>query len=304
MASHPAHSDRAGLLYAVAGFCTLSIGDAIVKGMAGQWPAPAMAATRYVVGTALLAFLLYRREGAAAIALPKDKLQWVRGVAISTSAIGMFFAVWLMPLSTATTIAFTQPMITAVLATFILGERSRRSTWIATLVAFAGVFVVLRPNFATAGWGSLFPLMGASGMAVTIIANRAVTGRASVLAMQYYMSVTAMIFLVVVTIVAHFSGVQAFHLTWPHWSVVARCAFMGVSATLAQVLIYMGTVKAGAGTIAPMTYGQLLMAVMLGWTFFGDSPDALALLGAAIIIGAGLYLWHAGRMKVPPKADL
>ena len=177
-------SDRAGLLYALAGFCTLSIGDAIVKSMAGEWPAPAMAATRYIVGSALLAVWLARREGVAAIALPRDKLQWLRGVAISTSAIGMFFAVWLMPLSTATTIAFTQPMITAVLATLLLGERSRRSTWIATVIAFVGVFLVLRPNFATAGWGSLFPLMGASGMAVTIIANRAVTGRASVLAMQ------------------------------------------------------------------------------------------------------------------------
>ena len=51
-------SDRAGLLYALAGFCTLSIGDAIIKGMAGEWPAPAMATTRYVVGTALLAVLI------------------------------------------------------------------------------------------------------------------------------------------------------------------------------------------------------------------------------------------------------
>lgn len=297
-------SDRAGLLYALAGFCTLSIGDAIVKGMAGQWPAPAIAATRYVVGSMLLAIMLARREGRAAIVLPADKLQWVRGVAISTSAIGMFFAVWLMPLSEATTIAFTQPMITAVLATVILGERARRSTWVATLIAFAGVFLVLRPNFATAGWGSLFPLMGAGGMAVTIIANRAVTGRASVLTMQYYMSVTAMIFLIGVTLAAHFSGIESFRLTWPHWSILARIAFIGLSATLAQMLIYMGTVKAGAGTIAPMTYGQLLMAVALGWIFFGDKPDAMALLGAAIIIGAGLYLWRTGRMQAPPKTDL
>ena len=106
-------SDRAGLLYALAGFCTLSIGDAIVKGMAGEWPAPAMAATRYVVGTALLAVLLVRHEGTSALGLPRDKLQWLRGIAISCSAVGMFLAVWIMPLAEATTIAFTQPMITA-----------------------------------------------------------------------------------------------------------------------------------------------------------------------------------------------
>jgi drug/metabolite transporter (DMT)-like permease len=297
-------SDRAGLLYALAGFCTLSIGDAIIKGMAGDWPAPAMAATRYVAGTILLAILLARYEGTAALALPRDKLQWVRGIAISLSAIGMFLAVWIMPLAEATSIFFTQPMLTALLAWALLGERARLSTWVATLVAFGGVFIVLRPNFAIAGWGALLPLLGAAGMAVTIIANRAVTGRASILAMQYYMSVTAMIFLIAATAAGHLSGMEGFAVQWPHWSVVARCVLIGLSATLAQWLIFMGTVKAGAGTVAPMTYGQLLMAVALGWTFFGDRPDLTSMLGAAIIVGSGLYLWHAGRMKEPPKPVL
>lgn len=290
------HNERAGLLYALAGFCTLSIGDAIIKGMSGEWPAPAMAATRYIAGTLLLGALLARSEGLGALRLPKDPLQWVRGVAISLSAVGMFLAVWLMPLAEATTIAFTQPIITAVLAMFILGERARLSTWLATLFAFAGVFLVLRPNFETAGWGVLFPLISATGMAVTIIANRKVHGRASILAMQYYMSVTAMIFLLVATTAAHFSSLENFQMHWPHWSVAARCVFIGFSATLAQWLIYMGTAKAGAGTVAPMTYGQLLMATVLGAAFFGDWPDATALLGAAVIIGAGLFLWWRGRV--------
>ena len=297
-------SDRAGLLYALAGFCTLSIGDAIIKGMAGDWPAPAMAAMRYVAGTILLAVLLARHEGVAALALPRDRLQWIRGVAISLSAVGMFLAVWIMPLAEATSIFFTQPMITAVLAWALLGERARLSTWVATLVAFAGVFIVLRPNFAVAGWGVLLPLLGAAGMAVTIIANRAVTGRASILAMQYYMSVTAMIFLIAVTAAGHLSGMEGFTVHWPHWSVVARCVFIGLSATLAQWLIFMGTVKAGAGTVAPMTYGQLLMAVALGWVFFGDRPDLTSMVGAAVIIGSGLYLWYAGRTKELPKPVL
>ena len=297
-------SDRAGLLFALAGFCTLSIGDAIVKGMAGEWPAPAMAATRYVAGTLLLAVLLLRYEGAAALRLPRESLQWVRGIAINFSAVGMFLAVWIMPLAEATTIAFTQPMITAVLAVLVLGERARLSTWAATLVAFGGVFLVLRPNFDTAGWGVLFPLMGATGMAITIIANRKVHGRASVLAMQYYMSVTAMIVLALATIAGHLSGIEGFVMHWPHWSVAARCVFIGLTATLAQWLIYMGTAKAGAGTVAPMTYGQLLMAVALGAIFFGDWPDATALLGAAVIVGAGLFLWWRGRAPEPAKPDL
>jgi drug/metabolite transporter (DMT)-like permease len=283
-------------LYALAGFCTLSIGDAIIKGMAGAWPAPAMAATRYVAGTALLAVLLGRAEGLGALRLPRDSLQWLRGVAISVSAVGMFLAVWIMPLAEATTIVFTQPIITAVLAMIVLGERARLSTWVATLVAFAGVYLVLRPNFETAGWGVLLPVVSAAGMAVTIIVNRKVTGRASVLALQYFMSVTAMLFLIVASAAAHLTRAEAFTLHWPHWSVVARCVFIGMTATLAQWLIFMGTVKAGAGTVAPMTYGQLLMAVALGLIFFGDQPDATAMGGAAVIIAAGLFLWWRGRV--------
>jgi len=166
----------------------------------------------------------------------------------------------------------------------------------AALLAFAGVFMVLKPNFDTAGWGVLFPLVGATGMAVTIIANRKVHGRASILAMQYYMSVAAMLFLIAVTTAGHLSGVAGFRMEWPHWSVAARCAFIGLTATVAQWLIFMGTVKAGAGTVAPMTYGQLLMAIALGAMFFGDWPDATALLGATVIIGAGLFLWWRGRV--------
>lgn len=285
------HDERAGLVWVLAGFCTLSIGDAIVKGMPGAWPAPAMVHMRYVVGALLLGILLARSQGWRALAPPAAGLQWVRGVAISFSAIGMFMAVWIMPLAEATTIAFTQPMITAVLGMLFLGERARASTWIATLIAFSGVVIVLRPNFEEIGWGALLPLLGAAGMAVTIIANRAVHGTASVLAMQYYMSVTALIFLTFVVIAGHFSGIERFEMHWPHWSVVARCAFIGVSASFAQWFIYMGTAKAGAGAVAPMTYGQLLMAVLFGAVFFGEIPDLLAGMGAAIIVGAGLYLW-------------
>jgi drug/metabolite transporter (DMT)-like permease len=289
------HPERAGLLFVLAGFSTLSIGDAIVKSMSGLWPAPAIGAARYLVGTLLLAVLLARSEGARALALPRSGLQWVRGIAIACSAMGMFFAVWIMPLAEATTIAFTQPMITAVLAIAVLRERSRPATWIATMIAFVGVLIVLRPNFEAIGWGVLFPLLAATGMAVTIVANRASRSHASVLALQYYMSVVALIVLCGATLAGHASGIDRFALHWPHWSVLARCVVMGFSATLGQFLIFMGTTRAGPGTVAPMAYGQLLAAVAFGWMFFDEAPDAVAMLGAAIIIGAGLFLWYSSR---------
>ena len=291
-------SDRAGLLFALAGFCTLSIGDAIIKGMADAWPPTAMATTRYVLAAIGLSAMLAAREGWGAVfALPRARMQWLRGLSVAVASIAMFTAVWLMPLAEATTITFMQPMITAVLAGLFLSERLRPSAIVATLVAFAGVIVVLRPNFAEIGLAALLPLVCAFGMAVLMIANRALAGVAGPLAMQVYISLTASVFLIAATTLGHLSGVERFAMHWPELSVFLRCAFVAFSASVAHWLIYMGTLRAGAATVAPMTYGQLLAAVALGWVFFGEVPDALAALGAAIIVGAGLWLWYLGRAR-------
>lgn len=234
--------------------------------------------------------------------MPKAKLQWVRGLSVAVSTIAMFTAVWLMPLAEATTITFTQPMITAVLATVFLGERLRPAAIVATLVAFAGVIIVLRPNFAAIGLAALLPLLVALFMAVLMIANRAAAGAAGPWAMQAYVSITASVFLIGATLIGHFSGSARFAMHWPEWHVFARCAFIAFSATIGHLMIYMGTVKSGAATVAPMTYGQLLAAVLLGWIFFDEMPDPIAWLGAAIIVGAGLYLWRLGRVRTPDEA--
>jgi len=291
-------SDRAGLAYVLAGFSTLSIGDAIIKGMAGLWPAPAMAATRYVLAAIVLSAMLARKEGWGAVRrMPRARLQWVRGLAVSLSTIAMFSALWLMPLAEATTITFTQPMITALLAALFLGERLRPAAMVATLIGFVGVVIVLRPNFIEIGLPALLPLLAAASMAMLIIANRAAAGVGSPLAMQAYVAMTAAVLLVTATIIGHLTGLEQLRMHWPEWHVLARCAFIAFSATIAHWLIFLGTAKAGAATVAPMTYGQLLAAALLGWVFFGETPDAWSLLGAAIIIGAGLFLWYINRKR-------
>lgn len=294
-------SDRAGLLYGLAGFCMLAVGDAVVKGMADMWPPTAMAATRYVLAAIGLGAVLVAREGwSSLVNMPRAPLQWARGFAVSLATISMFTALWLMPMAEATAIIFTQPMITVLLATIFLGERPRMGAIIAIVAAFIGVIIVLQPNVAAIGLAALLPLLAAVGMAILMIANRAAAGAAGVLAMQFYISVTASVFLVVATLAGHVTGVPRFTMHWPEWHVLARCAFIAGSATLAHGLIYMGTARAGAATIAPTNNGQLLTAVLLGWLFFGELPDPVALIGAAIIVASGLYLWSIGRR---PKAE-
>ena len=296
-------NDRAGLLYTMAGFVLLSCGDAVIKTMAGMWAPTGIAMMRYAIGAIGLSALLFAVERKTVFSMPRPGLQWLRGFSVGMATIGFFAALFVMPLAEATTIVFVSPMITGLLAPLFLKERARAATFIASAIAFVGVIVVLRPNFADLGLAALLPLVSAVGMSLLFMANRAAAGLASALAMQAYISATAAVILVAATVFGHVSGNAALALDWPHWSVIARCAIVAFSASVAHWLIYLGTTRAGAATVAPTTYVQLVVAITLGWLLFEDRPDIVTLLGGAIIIGAGLFLWREGRVKDVPMSD-
>ena len=81
---------RSGLIYAVAGFATLSVGDAVVKSMAGAWPAVAVAALRFTIGAAGLSVLLWRSEGPRAFVPTHPWLQVARGVCLAVASVSFF----------------------------------------------------------------------------------------------------------------------------------------------------------------------------------------------------------------------
>lgn len=294
-------SESNGVLFALAGFTCLSIGDAVVKTMAGMWPPTAIAATRYVIGAIGLSALLFARHGPAAFRPPAPALQVMRGFGVAIATAGFFAAIFVMPLADATAITFTSPMLTGLLAAVLLGEPARRETWLATLAAFCGVLIVLRPNFIALGFAALLPLLSAFGMSLLVIGNRASAGRATPLAMQVFVALAAAPLLLAIAFMGHISGIEQLHIGAPHWSVLARCIFVACTASMAHWLIFLGTTRAGAATVAPMAYVQLIVATLLGWLLFGDKPDLTAIIGAAIIVGAGLYLWSVTRRREAAK---
>ncbi len=292
-----AQAGAQGLLFALGGYMLLSMGDAIVKSMVTLWPATAIAALRYLIGAAGLAVLLYRKEGRAGFAFANPLLHWGRALAVSFSAVCFFIGVKLMPLGDATAITFIGPMLTALLSALLLGERATRATLVASVVAFTGVLIVLRPNVAEVGLAALFPLGAALGMSVLILLNRKAAGTASVLALQFSVAALATPVLIGAAIAGDLSGVPSMAVHWPHWSVLLRCAIVAVSATGAHVLIFLATTRASAATIAPMTYVQLIVAMTIGALVFGDLPDLTSLVGSALIVGSGLYLWRSATPK-------
>ena len=290
-----ASSARSGLLYAVCGFALLSLGDAVIKSIAGAWPGTAVAALRYSIGALGLGTLLYLKEGRQGFALPMPKVQILRGFAVAMATICFFLSIFVMPLAEATAIGFTSPMITAVLSAVFLHERTNMTKWMATFIAFGGVLLIMRPNVAELGWVALLPLAAAISMAFMMIGNRAVAGAGSPLLMQFLVASVAVPFILSAAFIGHFSGVEALVVGMPDWTIIARCTLVAVTASFGHWLIFMATTRASAAEIAPMTYIQLLMAIGLGIMLFGDWPDLTSLVGAGIIIASGLILWRGSR---------
>ncbi|MEM9501351.1 MAG: DMT family transporter [Pseudomonadota bacterium] len=286
--------DRAGLAYAVAGFAILSVGDAVVKSMADAWPAFAVAALRFAIGAIGLSFLLFRNEGPRAFVPTQPWLQVARGTCLALASVCFFSAIYIMPLAEAMAIAFLSPVLTQLLAGVLLGEKVRPSVWGVSLVALAGVAIILRPNLALLGWGALLPLVSAVFFALLMTTNRASAGQGSALSMQVFVAGICAPILVFVALGAKLSGIPELDFDWPRWDVVARCAVVAVSASTAHWLAYIGTSKAGAAQVAPAIYVQMLVAIVLGWWWFGDRPDLPTLAGAGLIMAAGLYLWRDG----------
>ncbi len=288
------------IILALAGFASLSVGDAVVKSMAGEWPAPAVSALRYTMGAAGFALVVALRHGRDGFLVPRPWLHFARGAAVSFATICFFLGVMALPLADATAIQFTSPFLTALLSGIVLKEKVPRGAWIAILIAFAGVIIVLRPNLVEAGAAAFYPLGAAFGMAWLIMLNRKTAGDAPVLVTQCVMALAAAPILVAVAALLASTGLPGFSVSPPSAAIVLKCAAVAVAASIGHLLVFAATTRASAATVAPMTYVQLLVAGLLGWLFFRERLALVSVAGFALIIAGGLLLYRVQKVPLEP----
>ncbi len=285
-----------GMVFALCGYAMFPVGDAIVKSMGGEWPGTAVATLRYFFGALGIAAILWFRDGKAGFRCPRPWVQLGRAAGVSMSASGFFVGVQLMPMTDMTAISFTGPIIVALISAALLKEPPSRAVLLSGAAAFVGMIFVLRPNIAGMGWAVVLPLISAFGFAMMILCNRMAAGSGSALLMQMLISALALPMLAVIAVIGHATGLPSFAISWPDWTIVARCAVVACTGSLAHALLYMGTERVSAASTAPLAYVQLIGAALMGMAFFGDWPDSTAIVGALIIVGAGLYLWRSEQL--------
>ena len=294
----PLTSPRSGILLGAAGYALLTIGDAVIKTMAGDWPGTAVTALRFLIGALGIGIIIALTDGRAGFAVPRRQLQAARGLALSIASLCFYMSLFFMPLAEATVISFAAPIVIALLSGWWFGERVPRISWLAMLLASIGVVVVLRPNLAVYGWPALLPIIAMLAMSVFVMLNRVSANDVSPLASQFWVALYATPIQVAIAAIGHFLAVPSLVLTGPPaWDVLARCALVALTASSAHMLLFMATRRVSAATMAPTSYVQIVVAIILGVVLFGDWPDAIALSGIALIIAAGLLLWYANASR-------
>jgi drug/metabolite transporter (DMT)-like permease len=191
-------------------------------------------------------------------------------------------ALSIMPLAEAASIAFMTPIIVAVLAGPVLGERVDARTWAALAGGFVGVLLIVRPGGGLFTPAALLPLASAFMMAVYQMLTSKLAGRDAPLTTLFYPALigTALVPLVFPHQLALPSG--GFH--------AALFVLIGVLGGLGHYFLIQAHHYAPTSTLSPFMYAQLLTAIGLGWLVFGQLPDAVALGGMATIAASGLLL--------------
>ena len=277
-----------GILWMVlSGLCFVAV-TAVVKHAAQDMPAAQAAFLRYLLGLvfllplvpALLAARVERREG------------WLfaaRGAVHSVAVILWFYAMTRIPLAEVTAMNYLAPVYVTLGAAAFLGERLSMTRLSAVFAALAGAVIILRPGIRDVDPGQLAMLgVGVLFGASYLLAKRLTDRNAPSM-------VIAMLSIGVTIGLAPFAAAVWIPPT------AADIGWMLVVAAFATAGHYAMTLAFAAAPVSvtqPVTFLQLVWAVLLGWSVFGEAPDALVIAGASLILAAVSFIaWREARAK-------
>ena len=279
-------SSLKGILFMCGGVLCLALGDAVTKWLGAVHSPLQIIFFRTLVSLPLIVLIARVSGGLRALGTRRPGVHLLRGLIFTATMITFMWGLVLLPLATATAIAFAAPLFVTLLSVPLLGERVERPTWLATLLGFVGVLVVVRPGAAGFQPAMLVVVAAALFYALTMITARRYGEGEHLWAMVF-----------ATTLVPCLASSVTLPWVWQtpapiHWLGFLAAGVLGVGAMVGLTQAFR---HAPAAIAAPFDYTALLWATLLGWGFWGEMPDPWVFAGGSLIIVSGLAIAYPER---------
>ena len=195
--------------------------------------------------------------------------------------ICFFYAISIISLAKALTLAFIAPLIVTAFSPILLGEKVGFRRWTAVAVGFIGSLVVIRPGFLELNLASLAALGTGFFYGFYLIITRKLSTSDNPL---LTLLITGLVGALLVSLIIPFYWVKP---TLHQWSLMAG---IGVFACIGHLFLILSLKYADASKLAPLGYAEIIPNVIIGYYFFNDLPDNWTYLGLFIIVLSGLYI--------------
>jgi drug/metabolite transporter (DMT)-like permease len=296
------------IIFAVLAVAFASTQDAIVKYMSGSYPVYETVFIRGVITIPILAIWLQRDKGFSALATPQLPYVILRGLVLCSAYFAFIMAIAAMPIANAVSIYFTMPFFVAGLVGWALGEHVPLYRWLAIIVGFIGVVIMVRPGAADFEPASFFALYSAFGYAIGQMMSRKLSQSVPPIVIANWQNLMYFTVAIIVGAIVNFAGFtgEGNHsiafltrpILIPSGNDAILLTVMGLLSAIVMMLYLNAYKNAEANFVAPFEYTAMFWAVLFGITVFGDFPDQWTWLGAAVVVGAGLFmLWRDSRKK-------
>ncbi len=261
-----------------------SFGDALGKFLVASYAVGQLLWLRACAALIMLLPMMWRHR-AAFTRLERPWLQLLR-VMLSTLEVAAFFlATVYLPLADVVTYYLACPIFVTALSAIVLREHVGWRRWSAVLIGFGGVLIALHPSAQTVSWPAMIALGGSLSFAVLMLITRSLRATPDiVLASSQFMGTFA-----VGALMSPFGWVA------PGVGSLGLFAAAGCISVCALLCVNRSLKLAPASVVVPYQYSMIVWAVMFGYFVFGDAPQPATIAGAAIIIGAGLYIFLRER---------
>jgi len=250
---------------------------------------------RFLVHAVLSVLLLAPQIARGALRARRPGLQVLRALSLPVMTGLNFWALQYLQLAETGSIQFSVPIIVALLAVPLLGERMDRGRWAAILVGFAGVVVILRPGMQGFHPALLLSLATAFLYALFNLLTRRLAAHDSPETTQLWSAIGATLAITPFALAVWQAPASALH-----WAVLL---IIGTAGGLGHYLLALAYRRAPASVLAPFLYQQIVWMMLIGYVVFGDVPARAVLLGAVIVVASGGYLLVRERRARVTAAD-